>query len=296
MKLPNFFIVGAAKSGTTSLYHYLRQHPQVFMPEIKEPSYFMDWEGGIRSFDDYTSLFSDANDETAIGEASTGYLYEPEAPSRIRERFPQARIVVVLRNPVEMCFALWRHMRRLGKRGERLSFETALAEESARMSNPRFRSACVQSWHANFYYFNRASYYSQIRRYLDIFGSERLLVLLFESFKENPTETCRTVFRFLEVEDEFNPDMTKHNVGVEVRHRGLQKALDDPHPVFKRMSALLQLKTARRMKDWLRRINIRPAPTMNAQTRLMLAESFSSDVELLGRLLDKDLTPWLRGI
>lgn len=296
MKLPNFFIVGAAKSGTTSLYHYLRQHPQIFMPEVKEPSYFMDWDGGIKSFDDYISLFFDAKDEKALGEASTGYLYEPEAASRIRERFPQARIVIILRNPVEMCFALWRHMKRLGKRGERLSFEAALAEENMRLSNPRFRAACIQSWHANFYYFNRALYYPQVRRYLDIFGSERLLVLLFESFKGNPMETCRTVFRFLQVEDSFNPDITRHNVGVEVRHRGLKRALDNPHPIFVQMSTLLPHEKIQRVKELLKRINIRPAPTMKRQTRLMLAEAFSSDIELLCRLLDKDLTAWLRGI
>ena len=111
--LPNFFIVGAAKSGTTSLAEYLKQHPEIFMSEFKEPHYFLP-EGAMASnyygtWDNYMSLFKDVRNEKAIGEASTGYLYYPESARMIINRIPDAKIIISLRNPVEMAFSLYQH-------------------------------------------------------------------------------------------------------------------------------------------------------------------------------------------
>ena len=230
-----------------------------------------------------------------MGEASTGYLYEPHAAGRIKEAFPDARILMILRNPVDMCFALWRHMRRLGKRGESLSFESALEKERSRMSDGRFRAACVESWHANFYYFQRGLYHHQVARYLETFGKDRVLVLLFESFTDRPLEACRSVFRFLSVAEDFTPSMRKHNVGVEFRHRGLQKALDEGRLIPGEPGAPKSSRFLQTIEGWLRILNLKPTPRMASDTRMRLMDAYAHDVELLGRLLERDLSTWLRG-
>lgn len=122
MKLPTFLIVGAAKCGTTSLYEYLRQHPEVFMPRRKEPNFFAGPSHGNRTTEaEYRALFADATSAKAVGEASVAYLYDPGSPRRIFEYLgPETRIVIMLRNPVDMVHALWGHMVRAG--GEKLSF------------------------------------------------------------------------------------------------------------------------------------------------------------------------------
>jgi hypothetical protein len=294
MTLPNFLIVGAAKSGTTSLYHYLKQHPEVFMPERKEPHFFVDWEGGVRTLGEYASLFSDAEGCAAVGEASTGYLYDPEAVERIKRILPQVRIIIILRSPVEMCFALWRHMRRLGKRGERLSFEAALNAEPKRMSDPQFRARCTESWHGNFYYFHRALYYAQVKRYLDAFGQALVQIHIFEDFKQDPLKTCRDVFSFLGVSKDFAPTISKYNVGAEVRHRGLQKALTHPSLFWQGLGSTIPEGFVTRIKEFLKRSNRKSPPQLEAKTRNRLVDAYTPDVEFLGRLIGKDLRFWLR--
>lgn len=291
---PNFFIVGAAKSGTTSLYHYLRQHPQIFMPERKEPSFFMNWKGGVRSWDEYWSIFAPAGKSPAVGEASTGYLFAPEAVPQIKATFPNARIIMILRNPVDMCFALWRHMRRIGKRGEWLSFEAALEREASRMADPFFRAACLKSWHGNFYYFHRALYFEQVGRYLDAFGRERVQIHIFDEFKKDPIRICREAFGFLGVTKDFRPDIRMHNVGAEVRHRGLQKAITNPSPFTERITAFLPSKFYGNLKEWLRVVNRKPPPHMEPGTRRRLLEAYAPDVYSLGMLIGEDLGHWLK--
>src|SRR5262249_28411890 len=164
MTLPKFFIVGAAKSGTTSLYAYLRQHPEIYMPERKEPCYFIAWKGGVQSRQAYEGLFSKANPQQRIGEASTPYLYDPEAPQKIKALVPDAQILMILRNPAEAAFSLWRMNRNVLKAREQLSFPKALEAETTRRGDPRFRKGCRGWWHGNYYYFDRGCYYQQVKR------------------------------------------------------------------------------------------------------------------------------------
>ena len=135
MTLPNFLIIGAMKSGTTSLYHYLKQHPQIYMSSIKEPNFFalegsnLDFNGAegkeqiqrlikresIINIEEYRALFRRAAHETAIGEASPMYLYSPEAPYRIRYYVPEAKLITILRNPVERAYSAFLYMTRDGR-------------------------------------------------------------------------------------------------------------------------------------------------------------------------------------
>ena len=142
MTLPNFLIIGSAKGGTSSLHYYLRQHPQIFMPDLKEPRFFA-LEGGILNFQnpdsainynsittlrEYESLFANVTNELGIGEASPLYLYSEKAARRIKHYVPDAKLMVILRNPVDRAFSCYTHLLREGY--ETLSFEAALKAES----------------------------------------------------------------------------------------------------------------------------------------------------------------------
>ena len=167
MTLPNFLLIGAAKSGTSSLYHYFRQHPQIYMSPNKEPSFFA-YEGkaiqltgpGDQDFHakrivtdliDYQALFGDRTNQPAIGEASILYLYAPDAPARIHHYLPDVKLMAVLRNPVDRAFSSYAHLRRDGRESI-ADFRLALQEEEARIK---------ANWEHQWHYAQLGFYYTQ---------------------------------------------------------------------------------------------------------------------------------------
>src|SRR5829696_2330778 len=207
MTMPNFFIVGAQKAGTTSLYHYLNQHPQVYMSPIKEPFFFdheLDSKGEVvrREFEghrqptrftnieEYSTLFDGARGEKVIGEATPLYIYAPETAERIERYVPGAKSIALLRNPADRAYSAFLYAVRMGV--EPLTdFAQALREEPLRMRN---------GWHYIFHYRSRGLYYQQLKRYYMVFGRERLGVWLYEDMREDPASVAQSVFRFLEVQ------------------------------------------------------------------------------------------------
>ncbi len=212
MTMPNFFIVGAQKAGTTSLYHYLNQHPQVYMSPIKEPFFFdheLDSKGEVvrREFEghrqpprftnieEYSALFEGVRGEKAIGEATPLYIYAPGTAGRIERYVPGAKSIALLRNPADRAYSAFLYAVRMGV--EPLTdFAQALREEPFRMRN---------RWHYVFHYRSRGLYYQQLKRYDEVFGRERLGVGLYEDMREDPAGVAQSVFRFLEVDDTFAP-------------------------------------------------------------------------------------------
>src|SRR5918994_33933 len=189
MTMPNFFIVGAQKAGTTSLYHYLNQHPDVFMSPRKEP-FFFDRElnahgevvkqefGGpgdqqapkYVNIREYEALFAGAKGEKAIGEASPLYIYAPGTAERIKRYVPEAKLIALLRNPADRAYSAFLHAVRIGR--EPLSdFAQALREEDDRI---------WYNWHYQFHYRNRGLYYAQLKRYFEVFGREKVGIWLYE--------------------------------------------------------------------------------------------------------------------
>src|ERR1700693_2394465 len=184
---PNFFIVGAPKAGTTSLYEYLRRVPGVYMSPIKEPHYFNTIKivtvsalPPIRDKAKYLSLFQGVKDEVAIGEATAAYLRDPETPKRIRDVVPDARIVMILRDPVERAFSHYLAYIREGS--EPLSFQEALRKDLKQDA-----------------YLAPGFYAQQVKRYLDAFGSERVKMLIFEEFIHDTNGAVSDVLKFLGV-------------------------------------------------------------------------------------------------
>jgi Sulfotransferase family len=252
MTMPNFLIIGAAKSGTTSLYHYLKQHPEIYMSPLKEPRFFavegktLDFRGpnddemsflqmslirkSVTDIDTYRALFRGVTDEKAIGEASPLYLYSPEAPARIKHYIPQARLIAILRNPVDRAFSSYLHCVR--DRGEPLQdFAQALREEETRIED---------GWGPIWHYKNVGFYSAQLERFFDTFRRDQIKVFLYEDLKEDPVGVLRSTYRFLEVGETRLPDVSlKHNISGVPRIRLVHELLNKPNPIKSAFRPLL---------------------------------------------------------
>lgn len=219
--MPNFFIVGAAKSGTTSMYRYLEPHPDVYMPSFKEPHWFARVEPSsdlivhsVTSEAEYLELFENWKGERAIGEASTSYLWDLAAPSRIQEEIPDAKIIVLLREPVSRAFSHYLMDVREGMEGR--PFLRALQEDYA---------SHEKGWGISHLYVELGMYCEQVSRYLERFGRENVLILFFEEVFADSDSTLRAVKHTL---DFLAVDPTvSHDVDLQRRY--------NPHAIPRRM-------------------------------------------------------------
>lgn len=197
--LPNFFVVGAAKSGTTSLYRYLEQHPDVYMSSIKEPHWFSRVSPNpgrgihpVTSEAGYLRLFKEWRGERAVGEASPSYLWDAAAPGRIEQSAPNARIIIVLREPISRAFSHYLMDVHAGRQD--LPFYEALEEDYARTA---------KGWGISNLYVDLGLYCGQVSNYIETFGRENVLVLVFEEAfadLDSTSETVERVLSFLEVD------------------------------------------------------------------------------------------------
>ena len=312
-RLPNFFIVGAPKAGTTSLYHYLDQHPQIYMSSIKEPHFFATeireenfdpklrrriardtrglreflsgpmhekrFGGIVTDWEDYLRLFANANDEASLGEASVCYLWSPTAPGRIADRIPDAKILVMLRDPAERAFSQYLHG--LGNGAIRWSFR----EHIQRNLQHRSGQLCV---HYPFLEFGL--YSEQLGRYLERFG-RNVWVGFHEDFKNRPLEVYKNICRFLGVAQEFSPNLDR-------RHLEAQVPRLSSIGWFKR-SGVWQAAarvTPSGLRPLIRRTLIRrPGTThMDPADRHYLLEFYRKDIRELASLLGRNLDGWLQ--
>jgi len=194
---PNFFIVGAAKAGTTSLYAYLKMTSGVYVSPIKEPRYFnslhfealmpKNWMR-IKDKSKYLKLFRNVKDEKAIGEASTSYLSDQDSAGLIKKTILNARIVIILRDPIQRAFSHYLMFLRNGL--EKRSFHELIIETiSNKKKNLKKYERCVEP----------SLYSKSVQKYIDTFGNENIKVLIFEEFIKNPKETVKEVLEFLGV-------------------------------------------------------------------------------------------------
>jgi hypothetical protein len=289
--MPNFFIVGAQKAGTTSLYHYLDQHPQIYMSPRKEPHFFEGMHSEFRrpgrrnapvsDLAEYLALFAGASGEKAIGEASASYLYSPKAPGLIKGSVPDARLIAVLRNPADRAYSNYLHCVQVGR--EPLgSFAEALQAEQSRMRD---------RWGPLWYYRDKGFYYAQVKRYFDTFGRERVGVWLYEDLRNDTSRTLGEVFRFLNVDENFVPDASiEHNPSGVPRAGKLYtrvRALTARNPV------LVERLLPARLRGYLKsRILVKPPP-FPPELREDLTRSYEEDILRLQELIDRDLSAWL---
>jgi Sulfotransferase family len=290
--MPNFLVVGAMKSGTTALYYYLEQHPQIYMSPVKEPDFFC-LEGqkdadanSVTDIEAYRDLFKGVSDERAFGEASHCYLYEPGAVDRIRHYVPEARFIAILRNPIDRAYSHYLHMVRNGTEPV-ADFAQALREEEIGAHPGRtFQD-----------YIGVGLYHGQLKRYFDTFGRHRIRVYLYEDLSNAPLGTLRDAFRFLGVDDTFVPDVSlRRNVSGEPKHKSLDRFLQRPNPVKRVLKLYLPAGLRWRLSevvDTLKTRNLtQPAP-LPREVRQQLIEVYREDVRNLAGLIDRDLSGWL---
>ncbi|MEE9492317.1 MAG: sulfotransferase [Gammaproteobacteria bacterium] len=202
---PNFFILGAGRSGSTQLYHLLRQHPDVFLTNPKEPSFFCEPFQVIKNPIEYFELYDAVSDEAIRGEASHVYLTNPTTAKVLKGLFPEARFVVILRNPAERAYSLYQWMRRY--RYEPVhTFEAALEEEESRYNSASFRADCPQYFY-NYLYFMSGLYGQQLQRYFSLFSKQQFHIVKFEEFIVDPANHLKEIFRFLDVDQGFSPQL-----------------------------------------------------------------------------------------
>ena len=199
---PNLFILGAAKCGTTSLYNVLSRHPEVHVSYIKEPSFFCSYFQAVSNPVIYHSLFD--NKSKWRVDASTMYLTNPETPEVLSHLFPEARFIIILRDPVKRAHALYRWMRRHdhvdGKPYELIDcFNEAVNIENERFHSPAFWQGCrMYPW--NYFYWRSSLYYEQIERYFKVFRREQILVLTLADFAADPGSSCDSISEFLGID------------------------------------------------------------------------------------------------
>ncbi len=302
MTLPNFLIIGAAKSGTTSLYRYLGQHPEVYA-NVKEPSYFAlagkqvqyagpgDQAGFVRRITtdqaDYERLFDGVTHEKAYGEASVLYLYDQEAPTRIKDAIPDVKLIAILRNPVERAYSGYLHMRRDG-REPLANFADALAAEPARIE---------ANWEHQWHYTRLGFYHTQLVRYYALFDPSQIAVYTYDEFKASPAELMQKVFRFLEVDDAFVPDFSiKHNVSGRPKSKSLNKFLIRPNRLKDIVRPLLPRPVRRYLGLRVKQLNLATEgkPEIPTETYAYLAKLYRDEIQALQHLINKDLSHWLQ--
>lgn len=291
MGQPNFFIVGAARSGTTALWIYLNQHPAIFLPEgwdNKEPAYFCN-HYGMNDWPEYLKLFSKATDRQVIGEASTAYLAAPESASLIHDKYPDAKIIVMLRNPVERAYSLYRWMVSHGYEWV-YPFENALDVEISRKDDKQFFLSNPENFY-NYMYFHSGLYSEQLKRYYNVFPERQVKVCLLDDMKEKPVETVQDIFAFLGVDDKLVPEIKVHN---SAELRPVSASIHFAIKSFRWKHRHTRLDTAAGVFSWL---NLEMLglkwPRLDQSTRNSLQERYRSNILETQRLIHRDLSHWL---
>lgn len=289
MTLPNFIMIGVAKAGTTSFFHYLDQHPQIYMCPIKATNFFgyedaRNWkwmeEGDppllrnfpVRTFEEYEASFAGASTEIAIGEVSPQYFRCPTAAQRIHDSIPNVKLIVSLRNPADRAFSGFLMRTRRGDAVK--GFYEELSPQSSHVKE--------------------GFYYRRLKRYLDIFPKDRIKIYLFEEFRKEPARIVADLYEFLGVATNFVPDTsTRHNPAGIPKIRLLNQLFF--HPTLINIAKSVIPENIQGMAKRVQQQNLKAAPKLPAELRAELLNHYREDILKLQELVDHDLSVWLKG-
>lgn len=281
---PNFFIVGVGKAGTTSLYEYLSKVPEVYMSPIKEPRFFSvsiedPSDITVSEKQEYLDLFRKVVEEKIIGEASPTYIYDPEAPKLIHKVSPKARILITLRDPVERANSAYLELKRNGIITSE-SFQQVLEKE---MNNKKVSGKINRI-------FSEGLYYENIKRYLDIFGTDQVKIIFFEDLVKNTLKTMNEIVKYLGINYVFeNPDFEIFNPYGRSRNKLITKTLTDHQGFRKILRKIIPSSTREKINKAM--LVHDEKPKMDENDRKILIKFYTEDVLKVKKLLGKDL-PW----
>jgi hypothetical protein len=299
MRKPNLFIVGAPKTGTTALYEYLNKHHDVYFPQ--KTIYYFCHDLSFRTppipESTYLNMFANAGSQKIIAEASVFNLLSPGAAKKIKDFNPEARIIIMLRNPVDMVYSL--HTENFSCGDDDIEdFEAALNAEPERKQGrliPPYHNAPVEA----ILYSEVAKFYEQVLRYKSVFAEDKLHIILFDDFKADTEGEYRKVLRFLSVQ-EIMPDTLKVvNPSKVPRSKAYLNFLLNPPGFIKTLGrALFPHHSHRREKliDFLWKFNnkYQPRKPITPELKQRLLDNYKDDIEKLGKLLNRDLSNWLK--
>ena len=277
MTLPNFLIVGAPKAGTTSLYDYLRPHPEIFMPAIKAPRFFI-YQGQRNAFrypattlEEYAALFDGVTTEKAIGEATALYFEFKDAARRIKETIPDAKIIATLREPVQRAFSIYHMNLRDAEKNKGKTFLRALKDDESL----------------------RKLYMDGLKPFYDRFDRDKIKIVLLEDMQRDARGTVRSIFEFLGVDPGFVPELKVSNPGGVPKVKFMHDILVDPRVrMFSRQ--FLPQSWVRTAKD-LRSKNLRKH-VMTEEEREKAYSYFETDILATQDLIGRDLSAWLHPV
>ena len=285
----NFFIVGAPKAGTTSLYYYLNQHPEIQMSSQKEPDYFSNesiqkkglyyGENRIKSIEEYHSLF-EYSDEKIYGEASVSYLFYDDVPFRIKSYNSDAKIIIMLRNPIDRAFSHYLMDYKLGLIND--SFEEVINKKSTNKNSHLFYQQ----------YIELSEYSNQIKRYFDVFDINNILLIDYDDFNNNVEKIVNHTYQFLSVDNSFIANVNKkHNTFTMPKNKIIRFIysfiLVRKILFFISPKSLVHYIKSSLFKDYYK-------PELSEEIRQQLNHFFKADLKKLEQILDKDFSKWIK--
>lgn len=292
------FIVGAPRSGTTSMYHYLSEHPEIFMSARKEPHFFgTDLSAPttnhklFRKENNYLNLFSKSKDEKIIGEASVYYLYSKKAAKNIYKYNPKSKILIMLRSPVEVIESLYK-MNYFSGQEKNTTLKQALVAESKRKKGLGF-SKRINFLKESFYYQDLVRYCEQVKRYKQIFNDKAIKIIIFDDFKSNPQKTYVETLKFLGVDDGFKPNFKVHNASSIPRNLFIQNITSSfiIHPL--QQTGLLTLIPERFLENVKKSFRKDEKMSfMNEGLRKMLKKKYKPEIKKIEKTINMNLGPW----
>ncbi|MEO6168671.1 MAG: sulfotransferase domain-containing protein [Chitinophagales bacterium] len=292
MPLPNFLLVGAGKSATRSLYNYMIQHPDIFMPKVKEPQFFVanEVKGRIQKwvedYDQYVKLFDGSNGKKAIGEASVMYLFfYKEAIQQIKKYLgTDVKIMMILRNPVERAYSAYNFVH-INNPEEKYSFEEALAMEEERYIN-----------HSTLFmqYKSMGLYEAAVKSYLESFPNVH--IMWYDEFRSNPEKVLKGVFEYLGVDANVKIDYTRQwNKGGKKWKNPVLRWLFMSDNIFKKGYKLFNPKRKGvRTNEFFTKNFMETTTPMKPETRERLIEFFRDDIDKLSVITGRNLSEWLK--
>lgn len=307
MTRPNFLIIGAGRAGTTSLHHYVGQHPDVFTSPIKETNYFAyrvaassaasagaappgsaepETTFPVRSLGKYRKLFRGASGARAVGEASPRYMADPRVADEIAAVLPDVRIVAILRDPVERAYSSYLFHRRDGR--ETRSFDEAIRQEREGTADPGLRFG--QRHYTSLGFYDRL-----LAPYFERFPRDRIGIFLFDDLRRDAEGLMRDLFRFLGVDPGFEPDLGVRYNASGVPRRGLARAAFRKRPWIVRARRSLPRPVRERMDRWIEALRSRrlESPPLPDDARRRLRALFAADLARLEERIARDLSGWL---
>ena len=312
--LPNFFIVGAPKTGTTSLHKYLSQHPQIYMSPVKEPCYFATDvrvervsdalqatatrheeelraylngpmsgpapTGIITEWTDYLKLFRNVGAEKAIGEASVCYLWSTTAAANIHARVPDAKIIMILRDPAERAYSEYL-----------MGVAEGLVSAPFRAQIERAMASTDRRFGPLYPFLENGSYYDQVKRYFDLFPRANIHILWYEQDWRQPPLLLKSIFQFLGVDSNFEGDVARRAREGNVPRSIASYSLLKRSPLGQRIKNAIPQAARQRLKNLLFKKGASAA--MDSRDRSFLRDYYRDDIGRLSLLVDRDLSNWL---